>query len=96
MRINIQNTINNDLGEPTPGVTIGKVMAQVLGNTKSSDPLRSHVLGMKFLDKSAEYVELDASEEKFVRGVLESSDFKPFVVGQLLLKFDEKANSKAD
>lgn len=68
--------------------TVGFTISEILGTTKTKDPIRSFVLAEKF--RKEESVDLNESDLKFVKNVVldENSQYMPYIVGQIAIMLE--------
>lgn len=70
-------------GKDIAETSIGKTIARILSNDKSSDPLRSFLLAKDFYTKDE--VELNSADQKFVADAVKATvQFTPLAIGQIL------------
>lgn len=92
MKINLKQNLFNlegkKLKEDELEVTVGSVLASMLGNsTESTDPLRDYVLAKKLMEAKGE-LEIDASEVSHLKETItKAPNYLVLVKGQLLEKF---------
>lgn len=71
-------------------LTVGLALANCLVGGSSKDPLRSYSLGIKI--KDAESLDLDKSEEEFIKtAITEFQGYNDLVKGQLLQSLTVKS-----
>lgn len=87
MKLDTTAKIVNLNGEPIKDVdgevTVGKIVAGALANSKSkSDPIKLLVLAERFYREKS--VDLDEVDLELVNTVMKDSDFVPLIKGQIL------------
>lgn len=89
MLIETTALIKNLKGEPFEDsdknpLTVGKMIAAALANTKSPDPLKSYVLATKFYE-ATENLEVSAEDVVFIKNIIKATEGNtPVVLGQLI------------
>lgn len=80
---------NKPLTYENEDLSLGKAIAIVLvSSQRSTDPLRSYVLGRKFMDAKEETMELNATDIQYIKEAIGTfQGFNVLVTGQILQKF---------
>lgn len=86
MKINTTTPIKTldgeTLTENGKEITLGKMLSDTLGSTKSTDPIRAYEYAIKI--RNEEEVEVDTQTMKLIKETVTTSNLLPFVSGQIL------------
>lgn len=88
--MNLKETLLDLDGKPIKNgeedLTVGRALAEILVRAKSTDPLRSYLLGRKLVE--SETLEPDKAEKEFIQNTIRSFEgYSVLIKGQLLEKF---------
>jgi len=67
--------------------SVGYIISNALGMTKTADPMKSFLLGMKFAQNDS--VELDTLDVKYLKEIIKEASLAPFISGQILVMLED-------
>lgn len=93
MKIKTTNVLKDFEGADIENLTVGKMIARVLGNEKQPDPFKAYILAMEFYKKDE--VEIDEADLRIVKEAVKKTEFyTPLAIGQVLQVLEEAKEVK--